>query len=201
MTHRPMQDVSGLPHFAFGSRMTMWWGTLGFCAVEGMGFALGIGAYLYLAFLNPHWPLSVPPPDLTWSTAFTLVLMASLVPNHFAIRSAKRQDLAAVRLWLVVMCLIGLVLIGLRLMEFGSLHVRWDTNAYGSIVWALLGMHATHVITDLADTIVATALMFTRHAHGKRFSDIEDNGFYWYFVAGAWLPLYAVLYWLPRFTT
>jgi heme/copper-type cytochrome/quinol oxidase subunit 3 len=40
--------------------------------------------------------------------------------------------------------------------------------------------------------------MFTRHGTGKRFSDAEDNAFYWYFVVLSWLPLYAVLYWLPR---
>jgi hypothetical protein len=38
--------------------MTMWWGTLGFCALEGMGFALAIGAYLYLVQVNPQWPLA-----------------------------------------------------------------------------------------------------------------------------------------------
>jgi hypothetical protein len=39
--------------------------------------------------------------------------------------------------------------------------VRWDANAYGSIVWALLFLHTTHVITDLADTIVLTVFSFT----------------------------------------
>jgi len=40
--------------------------------------------------------------------------------------------------------------------------------------------------------------MFTRHGRGKRFSDVEDNAFYWYFVVLSWLPLYLVLYWVPR---
>jgi hypothetical protein len=37
--------------------------------------------------------------------------------------------------------------------------------------------------------------MFTRHAHGKRFSDVEDNAFYWNFVVVVWLFLYVLLYW------
>ena len=57
----PILDVSALPEYGFGSRMTTWWGTLGFCVLEGTGFALAIGTYLYLAFLNPKWPLSAPP--------------------------------------------------------------------------------------------------------------------------------------------
>ena len=36
----------------------MWWGTLGFMALEGMGFALAVGAYLYLTtWRRPgRWP-------------------------------------------------------------------------------------------------------------------------------------------------
>ena len=62
------------------------------------------------------------------------------------------------------------MLVAIRFYEFTQLNVRWDQNAYGSVTWLLLGLHATHIITDLGDTLVLTALMFTRHAHGKRFS-------------------------------
>lgn len=198
MRHHPVQDLSGLPDYAFGPRMTTWWGTLAFCAVEGMGFAMVIGAYLYLAFINPQWPLSAPAPGLVWSGIFTLVLLASLWPNHMAGKSGKKQDLPRVRLYLVIMSLIGVVLLGIRYFEFFSLNVRWDQNGYGSVVWLLLGLHTLHILTDLGDTIVLTVLMFTRHAHGKRFSDVEDNAFYWNFVVITWLPIYALLYWVPR---
>src|SRR3712207_7378595 len=43
-------DVAGLPTYGFGTRSPIWWGTLGFVALEGMGFALAAGAYLYLAY-------------------------------------------------------------------------------------------------------------------------------------------------------
>ena len=80
----------------------------------------------------------------------------------------------------------------LRGFEFTTLNVRWDQNAYGSIVWVLLGLHTTHVLTDAIDTFVVTALMFTKHAHGKRFSDVEDNAIYWDFVVLTWLPIYVL---------
>jgi heme/copper-type cytochrome/quinol oxidase subunit 3 len=65
-------------------------------------------------------------------------------------------------------------------------------------VWALLGLHTAHILTDVIDTWVLTALMFTRHAHGKRFSDVDDNAFYWNFVVLSWLPIYVLIYWVPR---
>jgi cytochrome c oxidase subunit III len=195
---RPVQDVSALPTYAFGPRMTMWWGTLGFCLLEGTGFALAVGGYLYLAFINPQWPLSAPAPGLLWSGLFTAIIVASLWPNLWTQKAAKAEDLRRVRIGLVIMSLIGIVLVGVRVMEFTALHVRWDQNAYGSIVWMLLGLHTTHILTDVADTIVVTVLMFTRHGQGKRFSDVEDNAFYWNFVVGSWLPIYLLLYWSPR---
>jgi heme/copper-type cytochrome/quinol oxidase subunit 3 len=104
-----------------------------------------------------------------------------------------------VRVGLVIMSVVGIVLLVIRAFEFPILNVSWDTNAYGSIVWFLLGLHTTHLATDVGDTIVLTALMFTRHGHsGRRFSDSEDNATYWDFVVLSWIPIYILLYWVPR---
>lgn len=108
------------------------------------------------------------------------------------------MDLTRVRLLLVVMSAAGLVLLGLRAVEFGTLNCRWDDNAYGSIVWALLGLHTAHLATDWIDTLVLTVLMFTRHATPRRFSDVSDNALYWHFVVIAWVPVFGVIYILPR---
>ena len=198
MRHRPVQDLSGLPDYGFGSRMTPFWGTLGFMALEGVGFALASGSYLYLVWLNPQWPLADKPPDLFWATLLTLVFLVSLWPNHIAKKNAKREDLSRVRGDLVLMSFIALVVLVVRAFEFGTLNIRWDQNAYGSIVWVLLGLHTAHLLTDAIDTFVLTALMFTRHGHGKRFSDVEDNAFYWDFVVLSWLPIYGLIYWVAR---
>jgi heme/copper-type cytochrome/quinol oxidase subunit 3 len=198
MKQRPVQDVSALPTYAFGHRMTTWWGTLAFVALEGTGFVLAAGTYLYLAVINPQWPIDAPPPGLLWSSLLTIVLLASLIPNAIIIRAAKKEKLLQVRLLLVIMSVVGVIAIVIRGFEFTTLYVRWDDNAYGSILWTLLGLHTTHIATDVGDTIVVTVLMFTRHGRGKRFSDVEDNGFYWTFVVVAWVPIYALLYWLPR---
>jgi heme/copper-type cytochrome/quinol oxidase subunit 3 len=196
--HRVVEDVSALPTYSFGATMTTWWGTLGFCALEGMGFALAIGAYLYLVQVNPQWPLADAPPNHWPGTILTLILLLSIWPNLEAERRAREENLPRVQRYLVIMSVVGVVLVAIRFYEFANLNVRWDQNAYGSITWIILGLHAAHILTDVGDTVVLTALMFTRHAHGKRFSDVEDNAFYWYFVVGSWLPLYILIYWVPR---
>ncbi|TGS51620.1 cytochrome C oxidase subunit III, partial [Mesorhizobium sp. M1D.F.Ca.ET.183.01.1.1] len=45
MKQRPVADLSTLPSFGVGPRSPTWWGTLGFMALEGTGFALAAGAY------------------------------------------------------------------------------------------------------------------------------------------------------------
>lgn len=173
-------------------------GTAGFIAIEGTGFALAIGTYLYLAALSDQWPLGAPPPRAWAGTAMLILLLASLWPNALLKRWGKNEDLPRVRFGLVLMSVLGLATLFVRGWEFTALNIRWDDNAYGSILWVLLGLHAMHLGTDVADTIVLTALMFTRHGHGRRFTDVTDNAFYWDFVVAAWVPIYALIYWFAR---
>ncbi|MEN3290499.1 MAG: cytochrome c oxidase subunit [Bradyrhizobium sp.] len=199
MKQRFVLDLSKLPLHGLGAASMTWWGTLAFMLIEGTGFALIIAVYLYLMSLAPTWPLNAPPPDLLPGTLVTAILLISVVPNVLVSRWAERQDLRKVRIGMVVMSVFGLVPLIVRAYEFPALNVLWDTNAYGSIVWTMLGLHTTHILTDLADTLVLAALMFTRHGDNlRRFGDVQDNAMYWNFVVATWLPIYGCIYWLAR---
>ena len=191
-------DVSGVPTFAFGTRSPMWWGTMGLVVIESTVFALTIMAYFYLRSHADEWPMNGVPPDLLWGGVNTAVLLVSLWPNQLAKRAAERLDLNAVRLWMSV-CMFSLAFLAVRVLEFTTLNTRWDTDAYGSVVWMLLGLHTTHLVTDAWDSMVLTVLMFTGPHEGKRFVDVSENAGYWYFVVLSWLPIYAVIYWGARF--
>lgn len=191
-------DVSHLPAYAFGSRSLMWWGTLGIIVIEGTMFAMLIGAYFYLRGRVPDWPPNAAPPELRFGVANTIVLIASVLPNIWYKRAAEQHELTKVRIGLVISLVFAAAFIVIRFYEFTTLNCRWDTNAYGSVVWTLMGFHTTHLITDFIDTAVLTVLMFTGPLEGKRFSDVSDNAFYWYFVVIVWLPIFAVIYFAPR---
>jgi len=192
-------DVSMLAPGAFGHRSLMWWGTLGLVVIEGTAFALAVGAYFYLRTRVPTWPPDgIAPPDLRWGTVNTLLLLISGVPNQLARTAAERVDLSRVRLWLAAAILTGIGFNIVRVYEFKTLNVLWNTDAYGSIVWQLLGMHTVHILTEVGDTLVLAALMVLGPIEEKRFVDVEENSVYWYFVVAAWLPIYGVIYWAPR---
>ena len=192
-------DVGALAPGAFGSRSLMWWGTLGMVLIESTVFALAIASYFYFRTRMPSWPPGgVAPPDLRWGTINTLILLTSILPNELAKHAGEHVDLRGVRIWMVVCLLFGLGFNVVRVYEFRHLNVMWDHDAYGSIVWVLLGLHTTHIVTDFLDTAVLTALMFVGPIEEKRFVDVEENAVYWNFVVLAWLPIYGVIYWAPR---
>jgi len=196
---RRVLDVSMLAPGGFGYRSLMWWGTMGLVLIEGTMFALLIGAYFYLRSRVTYWPpQNIAPPDLTWGTVNLIVLLASAVPNELAKKAGERIDLRGVRLWLLVCIAFGVVFNAVRAVEFMHLNVSFSNDAYGSVVWMLLGMHTVHIATDVVDTGVLTALMFIGPVEEKRFVDVQENAIYWYFVVLTWLPIYGVIYWAPR---
>ncbi len=195
---RPLIDVSDLPNEAFGHRSALWWGTMGLIAIEGTMFALLITNYLYLKGRNFNWPPGVEPPDLLWGTVNTLVLLASAIPNELTKQAAKRYDLSKVQLWIVVCLILGVAFNVIRIFEFMSLNVWWDQNAYGSIVWTLLGFHTVHILTDFIDTAVLALILFVGPVEEKRFVDVYENAMSWLLVLIAWLPIYALIYFAPR---
>lgn len=191
-------DAAQLPSFGFGHRSLMWWGTLGMIAIEGTAFALAAVMYFYVWSRAGAWPPDTLPPELRWGSLNLLILLVSMVPNEYTKRAAERFDLRAVRIGIVVCLLFGIAFIGVRALEFTTLNVYWDTNAYGSAVYLLLGLHTVHLITDVADSVVLAVLMFTGPLEGSRFVDVSENAMYWYFVVVAWVPIYAIIYLAPR---
>ncbi|MBV8426560.1 MAG: cytochrome c oxidase subunit 3 [Hyphomicrobiales bacterium] len=199
MRQRIALDVSELPMHGLEGASPTWWGTFAFMLLEGTGFALMIAMYLYLLDLAPQWPIGADPPRLGPGTALTVMLIASLVPNLFISRWARERNLRKVRFGIVIMSLLGIAPLIPRAFEFSALNTSWDSNAYGSILWTMLGLHTTHIVTDVADTIVLAVLMFTRHGTNlRRLGDVQDNALYWNFVVLTWLPLYICIYWIPR---
>lgn len=192
-------DVSGLPSFAFSHRSILWWATLGMCLIELTAFVLMGASYIFLKWRVPDWPPGVAPPGLGWATATTILTLASIVPNELMKRAAEKLDVAKVRIWIVICVVFGLAFCVTRAMEFTALNCWWDTNAYGSIVWTLLGLHTVHVITDVIDTMVLAGMVFTAPLDANRFVDVSESAFYWYFVVFTWLPIYGLLYISPRF--
>jgi cytochrome c oxidase subunit 3 len=200
MKRRARIDVSGLPHFAFGARGLIWWGIWGFLAIETTMLAICLVSYYYLRDRAAEWP---PPPtqlpDLGIPTATLAVLLLSVVPMRLLERAARRLDARATIRWTLVCIAFGVGFCALRAFEFYSLNVMFDSNAYGSVVWTIIGVHTFHLVAEVLETCVLAALLLSGHREPKFFVDSTDNALYWYFIVAIWIPCYATLYLAPRF--
>ncbi len=193
-------DLSDLPTHKFGPSSLTWWGVLGYMVIEGAAFALAFAAYFFLMGHEQGWPPEGRvAPDILAGTIFTIVILLSEYPNTLAKRAARAGDVAAIRILLPVMVAVGAVLLVIRGFEFNSLNCRWTDDAYSSIIWALLLLHTGHILTDWLDTVVLAGLMFTPVAYeGRRQVDVDENSMYWRYVWLLWIPIYAMIYWVPR---
>ena len=193
-------DLSGLPTTKFGSSSLTWWGILGYMVIEGMGFALMFAAYFYLMAEEQGWPPDGRlPPDLTAGTIFTLVILLSEIPNTIIKKAARAGNVRTIRLLMPVIVAVGVILLVIRGFEFNSLNSLWSDNAYASVIWTLLVLHTAHLGTDWMDTVVLWALMMTPLGYEpRRVVDTDENSLYWRYVWLLWIPIYLMIYWIPR---
>jgi cytochrome c oxidase subunit I+III len=191
-------DVSRFAQHAFGSRDLLWWGNAGFMVIEGTMFAMVLATLFYLRSYTHDWPPNPwTPPSLFWGTLNLAILLASLFPKRRLQKSAEALDAPRMRRWILIADLFGLAFCVVRGFELAHLNVRWDSNAYGSIVWLVFGLHTTHLLTDFLETCVLTGFVI-KEVDSRRFVDVVEDCVYWDFVVLAWLPFYFVMYVMPR---
>jgi heme/copper-type cytochrome/quinol oxidase subunit 3 len=193
-------DVSRLPTVVFGSRGLMWWGTMAFMVIEGWTLALTAMSWFYLRQSSEHWPpLRTPNPSLLIPTINMALMIASLFPAWWTARRAKELDRRGVIIGLAISGALGAIILWIRWYELWAINTRWDTNAYGSVAWLIVGLHMTLLLLDVADTIGLGVKFAAGELPPHFYSDTSDNTTYWFFTVLGWVPLYLIVYVAPYF--
>jgi cytochrome c oxidase subunit 3 len=196
---RRVLDVSHLPTTGFGPRMTLWWGMIVFIAIEATVLAMLMVTYLYMWMFAAAWPpADTSPPGILWATLQAALMAASMPLGFYTDRAAQREDDHRTLVLLLAMIAAGAASLGLRAAELADLNVRWDTNAYGSVLWTILLVHAAHVLAETVENILLAVVFWSGRREKKHFVDVHANMVYWYFVAGGWLLLYGLVAIVPR---
>jgi heme/copper-type cytochrome/quinol oxidase subunit 3 len=193
-------DVSRLPTVVFGSRPIMFWGTVGFMVIEGWTLALCVMSYFYLRQSSPAWPpLRTPDPSLLVPSVNLAVMLISLFPAWWTAQRAKELDRRGVTIGLMVSSALGLLILVLRWFELWAINTRWDTTAYGSVAWLLVGLQASLILVDVGDTMGLGVMFMRRELPPHYYVDTTDNSMYWYFTVLSWIPIYLIVYVGPYF--
>jgi heme/copper-type cytochrome/quinol oxidase subunit 3 len=198
---RPALDAATLPDQGFSRHVPIWWGNRLVVIIEAAGFAILIATYFYIRHNFDSWPPArTQLPDLPIPTLNVALLVMSILPMWYAAKLARSREKTKVIGALLLVCVaFGIVAAVLRILEFSSVHTRWNTNAYGAIVWSILGVHFAHIIAATFETLSIAVLTFTGPVEEKSYVDVTANAVYWYFVALSWVAFYALVFLSPRF--
>jgi cytochrome c oxidase subunit 3 len=193
---RPALDVSVLPTHAFGTRMPSWWGAMSVVAIESTMYALLFASYLYIRQQYETFPPNpLPRAVIVIGTVDLAAVLLSAWPMHLVCKHALGADLPRMRLWLLVNTALAIAVIALRVVELRWLPFRWDSHAHGSAIWTLLGLHFFHAASGVLENLVFLALLFQPlRMEKKHLADLRLNGLYWYFVVGAFLVIYPLVF-------
>lgn len=176
-------------------RAPVYWGMVLLIVIEVTVFSALITSYFYLRHFQDEWPLGgIGQPDLLLPTIGTGVILLSSLPVAWGDRSMRRGDRKKMMLGLGLGAVLALVFLVIKAVEYGGADYRWHTNAYGSIVWTIVGFHSAHVLSLVAKTLVVVSAGWRGYFDGDRNIGVQVNGLYWHFVVLIWIPLYATLY-------
>ena len=205
---RRVLDVSDLPDHAMDARDPVWWGNTLLIFIESTTVILLLVTYFYLRRNFTEWPppqsnafppLFKPVPEWKIPTVETVMLVLACLPMYWTDMAARRLDLRKTLLGILLMLVITIIAVVMRFTEFHGSHFRWDDNAYGSLVWTLLGLHLTYLLAVGAEFIIMGLYMLRHGIDPKHALDVTLAGGTWYWLAGTWILVYATIQGGARF--
>lgn len=189
--------IRELPRLGHFSHSTLWWGICALIAIELSVFGGLAASYFYLRLGHESWPPpGVPLPDWHYSALVTALLLIS----SYTIQKATTRAVQGRSPVLFLAASVSLAFAAevVRFIELANVPFRWDEHAYGSIFWAIKGLHFVHIVAAFLGTGLIAVIAAI--GPGTRLIQIaiEVDGLYWQFVVWVWVPIFFVMYIVPR---
>ncbi|MBV1907282.1 MAG: cytochrome c oxidase subunit 3 [Pseudomonadales bacterium] len=152
-------------------------------------------------FPNPGESMAAPPLSQWgsylpfWNTA---ILLSSSVTVHMAHTAIKNGARGALKAWLGITVLLGIVFLFLQVEEYmhaySEMGLTLGTGIYGSTFFLLTGFHGFHVTLGTFILAVQLVRAFKGHfSHDDQFG-FEAASWYWHFVDVVWVFLFFFVY-------
>ena len=167
---------------------------------ESAMFTIFVVAYLF--YLGKSLTGPSPAQVLETPIISTLCLLGSSVTIMWAAGAFRRMHVARFRLWWMLTIGLAAVFLAKTATEWYRLitvhHLTIRTNVFGTTFYALVGLHATHVIVGVTLLTLVLALSLAgkvRQAHAEH---LEMVAWYWHFVDAVWVVVFTVVYVIGR---
>ena len=175
-------------------------GMIGLIVAEASLFAVFVVAYLYdlgksLSGPSPKEVLSVP-------VLGTVCLLSSSVTVALAVRAFGRGAVRRCGAWLLATVVLAVVFLTGTAAEWLRLITREGvtvgTNLFGTTFYALVGLHASHVIVGVVMLTLIGVFAWSRALQSAHVERVELVSWYWHFVDAVWVVVLTVVYVIGR---
>jgi cytochrome c oxidase subunit 3 len=200
-----MNSTSAIP---IGGKVELAWkrpsrGVVGMACLifaESAIFIIFVVAYIYYLSKSTSGP--TPAQVLELPIAGTICLLSSSITIHLATGALRKQNVRKYTIALAATIVLGAIFILSTAREW--YHLVYDagltlrTNLFGTTYYALVGLHATHVVVGLLLLTIALLVSLGGLATEKHSERVEVLSMYWHFVDAVWIAVFLVVYVLGR---
>jgi cytochrome c oxidase subunit III len=167
---------------------------------ESAIFTIFVVAYLFYIGRDTSGPTPKQVLEIPWF--YSACLISSSLFIVLAEHAIEHGKMVAFRLWWLITMALGAIFLYGTAAEWRKLivedHLTISTNLFGTTYYALVGLHASHVIAGLLMMTVTAVFSLTgalKPAHAHR---VKTLALYWHFVDAVWIVVFTVVYWIGR---
>jgi|SRR5579871_1449468 len=172
---------------------------LTFIATEGTLFAMLFASYWYLGKGKPQWPMG-DPPKLHYAIPMLILLLASSAVLHFGEKKVREHKVGAGMIFLGITILMGLGFIAMSVLDYQErLQTLSPTqNAYGSIYYTTVTLHAAHLVLGLMMLLYVLLLPSIEPREVTPHWPYHNAALYWHFVDAVWVFVVFIMFIIPN---
>jgi cytochrome c oxidase subunit III len=171
-----------------------------FILTEAVLFLMLFVAYYYLGHAAPVWPPE--PPPFTLALVMLALLATSSAVLHWGERQVDSGHQGSARAATAATILLGLAFLGVQTLEYHR-HLQLlqpTSDAYGSIFYAITGLHAAHVVLGLLMLAYVLLLPDIKGDRQPPHRPLHNASLYWHFVDFVWVVIVGLIYLAPNVT-
>ena len=127
----------------------------------------------------------------------TIILLTSSLTAGLALLAAKQKSFKTLIIWLAATYVLGVAFVSIEAYEF--MHIlaeghSWQTSAFLSGFFVLVGTHGLHIIIGLIWLLVLLCVLVQKGLTPKVQRQLESFGLYWHFLDLIWIFIFTVVY-------
>ena len=169
-------------------------------ATESALFTIFVVAYLFYLGKSLNGPCPKDILSIPWLASVALI--SSSVSADLAERAFRCGNRGRFQAMLAVTVLLGLGFLGATALEWKRLifveHFTISGNLAGTTFYALVGLHASHVVVGLLLLTVVLLLSLKGVVESRQHERIQMLTWYWHFVDAVWIVVFLVVYLFGR---